>query len=67
MHINLMNPFKESIFIGLNYLTIKLKEQLALETCTLAEDKYSLPVTDLVRFGGEDMITNIEKVIDEWN
>jgi uncharacterized NAD-dependent epimerase/dehydratase family protein len=67
MHIDLMIPFKESSFLGLNYLTVKLHDDLAMETCNSARDRYGLPVTDLIRFGGKEMVETIIKAMDEWS
>ena len=67
MHIDLLNPFKESRFLGMNYLTLKLHDDLAIETCNSAQNRYGIPVTDLIRFGGRDMVENIIKAMDEWS
>ena len=67
IHIDLMRPFKESKFLGMNYLTLKLHDDLAMETCNSAQNRYGIPVTDLIRFGGRDMVEIIVKVMDEWN
>lgn len=66
MHIDLMKPFKSAIFIGMNFLTLKLHDDLAMETCISAQNRYGIPVTDLIRFGGKDLIDNIENTLDEW-
>ncbi|HIC37753.1 MAG TPA: hypothetical protein EYO80_08735 [Candidatus Marinimicrobia bacterium] len=62
-----MKPFKESTFLGMNYLTLKLHDDLAMETCNSARDRYEMPVTDLVRFGGRELINTIENAMDEWS
>ena len=67
IHIDLMKPFKESKFLGMNYLTLKLHDELAMETCNSAQNRYGLPVTDLIRFGGRDLVETIVKVMDEWS
>ena len=67
IHIDLMKPFKESKFLGMNYLTLKLHDDLAMETCNSAQNRYGMPVTDLIRFGGRDMVETIVKVMDEWS
>ena len=66
LHIDLMKPFKKSSFLGFNYLTLNYHDDLAMDTCNSARDRYGMPVTDLVRFGGKDMLETIEKAIDEW-
>jgi hypothetical protein len=40
---------------------------LAMETCNSAQNRYGLPVTDLIRFGGRDLVETIVKVMDEWS
>ena len=50
----------------MNFLTLKLHDDLAMETCNLAQNRYGIPVTDLIRFGGKDLIDNIENTLDEW-
>ena len=66
MHIDLLKPFKPSYFIGMNFLTLKLHDNLALDTCKLAQDKYGMPVTDLIRFNDEELINKIEDSLDQW-
>ena len=67
MYTDLLNPFKESKFLGMNYLTLKLHDNLAMETCNSAQNRYGIPVTDLIRFGGQDMVDAIVKEMDKWN
>ena len=67
IHIDIMKPFKKSTFLGMNYLTLKLHDDLAMETCNSARDLYEMPVTDLVRFGGRELINTIENAMDEWS
>ena len=66
MHMDLLNPFKESRFLGMNFLTLKMDDELAVQTCSTAHEQYNIPVTDLVRFGGEELIDSIETAIDAW-
>ena len=66
MHMDLLNPFKESRFLGMNFLTLKMDDELAVQTCSTAHEQYNIPVTDLVRFGGEELIYSIETAIDAW-
>jgi len=66
-YIDLMKPFKQSKFLGLNFLTLKLQNDIAIETCNAARYRHDLPATDLVRFGGKDMIETILKELNEWN
>jgi len=66
MHMDLLNPFKKSRFLGMNFLTLKMDDELAVQTCSTAHEQYNIPVTDLVRFGGEELIDSIETAIDAW-
>ena len=67
LHIDIIKPFKNSRFLGMNFLTLKLDDNLALETCNSAQCQYEIPVTDLVRFGGKELINVIETAMDSWN
>ena len=67
LHIDIIKPFKQSRFLGINFLTLKLDDNLALETCKSAQDQYEIPVIDLVRFGGTELINVIETAMDSWN
>lgn len=62
LHISLMKNFKKSKFLGINLLTLHLDEKEALKTITDLENKYQLPVTDLVRFGDRSLI---DKIVEE--
>ena len=66
MHMDLLNPFKKSRFLGMNFLTLKMDDELAVQTCSTAHGQYNIPVTDLVRFRGEELIDSIETAIDAW-
>ena len=66
MYIDLLNPFKESRFLGMNFLTLKMDDEIAEKACSTAHEQYNIPVTDLVRFGGEELIDSIETAIDAW-
>ena len=48
--------------MGINLLTLHLDEKEALKTITDLENKYQLPVTDLVRFGDRSLI---DKIVEE--
>jgi uncharacterized NAD-dependent epimerase/dehydratase family protein len=60
LHLSLMKNFKQSQFLGINLLTLKMAEDLALNEIKNLEKKYKLPVTDLVRFGDRELIDRIE-------
>ena len=58
--------FKDTIYLGINYMTLKLDNDLAIKTCKISKDNYGLPVTDLIRFEDKEIIDNIEDAIDQW-
>ena len=60
LHLSLMKNFKQSQFLGINLLTLKMAEDLALNEIKNLEKKHKLPVTDLVRFGDRELIDRIE-------
>ncbi len=66
LHLDLLAPFKESIFLGFNLLTYKLDEKTAFEIIEKFSEIYKLPVTDLIRFGDRELISQIAKAIDIW-
>lgn len=66
LHLNLLSPFKSSIFVGFNLLTYKLDEKSALELLDTFAEQYNLPATDLIRFGNRGLINHLEKVIETW-
>ena len=61
LHLLLMRNFKSSKFLGINLLTLKMPENLAIEKIREIESKYNLPTTDLIRFGDGQLIDAIEK------
>ena len=67
MHIDLLRPFKETKFLGINLLTLKLDDAQAIRTIESYKTEYNLPVTDIVRFNKEEYIDEIEKEINKWN
>jgi len=66
LHINLLKPFKDSSFLGMNFLTLQLEYDLATEYIKNAQDAFNIPVTDLVRFNDQKMIDAIETAMLEW-
>ena len=66
LHLDILKPFKPSIFLGLNLLTLKLESDIALKYIDDAKDDFGLPVTDLVRFDNNEMIQSIETAMQEW-
>jgi len=61
LHLALMKNFKQSQFLGINLLTLKMAEDLALKIIKKINGKHQLPVTDLVRFGDGELIDRIEQ------
>ena len=61
LHLSLMKNFKQSQFLGINLLTLKMAEDLALNEIKNLEKQHKLPVTDLVRFGDRELIDGIEE------
>ena len=60
LHLSLMKHFKSSKFLGINLLTLKMPENLAIEKIEKIEEQYNLPATDLIRFGDGELIDSIE-------
>jgi uncharacterized NAD-dependent epimerase/dehydratase family protein len=61
LHLSLMKNFKQSQFLGINLLTLKMAENLALKEIKNLGKKHKLPATDLVRFGDGKLIDRIEQ------
>jgi len=64
LHIDLMAPFKKTIFLGINLLTYDKNEQEALDQVNYFKTNYNLPTTDLIRFGDRDLIVAIKDAIE---
>ena len=63
LHIDLMRPFKKSLFIGINLLTFEMNESIAKNKINEFESLFKLPTTDLIRFGNSNLIKSIYKLI----
>ena len=63
LHLSLMKHFRPSQFLGINLLTYKMDEELALKEIKKIGAKYQLPTTDLVRFGSDKLIDHIEQEV----
>ena len=63
LHIDLMDPFKRSSFIGMNLLTFEMDKSIAVKTINEFESLYKLPTTDLIRFGNSNLIESIWNLI----
>ncbi len=66
LHLNLLKPFKDSTFVGINLLTLKLDNYEAEEYIKNVNNKFDLPATDVVRFGSKGLISSIETAIQIW-
>ena len=66
LHLNLLKPFKDSTFVGINLLTLKLNRNEAKKYIQNVNDEFDLPTTDVVRFGSKGLIRSIETAIQTW-
>ena len=66
LHLNLLKPFKDSTFVGINLLTLKLNRNEAKKYIQNVNDEFDLPTTDVVRFGSKGLISSIETAIQTW-
>ena len=66
LHLNLLKPFKNSTFVGINLLTFKLTRNEAKKYIKNVNDEFDLPTTDVVRFGPKGLISSIETLIQTW-
>ena len=64
LHIDLMAPFKNTTFLGINLLTYNKNEDEACEQVNYFQTNYDLPTTDLIRFGNRDLIGAIKGAIE---
>ena len=63
LYLDLMRPFKETKYLGVNLLTLKQNKKTSkMIKETLSRD-LNLPVTDIIRWKEEQFIDNIEKTI----
>ena len=63
LHIDLMAPFKSTIFLGINLLTYNENEEEARKQVNYFQTNYDLPTTDLIRFGNRYLIGAIKDAI----
>ena len=66
LHLDLLKPFKDSVFLGMNFLTLKLDEDSALECMSDTQKTFNIPVTDLIRFKDQELVRTIKSEIMEW-
>ena len=67
MHCDLLRPFKNSKFLGVNLLTLKISKFEAINTFKNLKNELKLPVNDLVRFSGSNIIDRICNELEKWN
>ena len=63
LHIDLMKPFRGTLFLGINLITFNFEEDEALKEIKKYKNKYNLPTTDLIRFGDKDLIDAIKNAL----
>mgnify|MGYP006115347175 FL=1 len=61
LHIDLMQNFRESKFLGINLLTVKLSDEDATSEIEKMEKQYEIATSDLIRFGDMNFMDAIEK------
>ena len=66
LYLDLLKPFKDSAFLGMNFLTLKLDEDSALEYMSDTQKAFNIPVTDLIRFKNKELVSTIKNAITEW-
>ena len=66
MYIDLLKPFKESKFLGINLLSFVKNNEKAMYEIKKLENRMKMPVTDLIRFGDRGIIRNIINALSEW-
>ena len=59
LHVDLMRPFKETKYLGMNLLTLKQNEEKAKNIKHTLSKKINLPVTDIIRWKDKEFIDNI--------
>jgi uncharacterized NAD-dependent epimerase/dehydratase family protein len=67
LHLDLMAPFKSSQFVGVNLLTYKYSETEARKLIAEYAAELELPVTDLIRFSGDNLIHHLANLLQQWN
>ena len=67
LHYDLLELFKKSKFLGVNLLTLKISKSEAISTFKKLESELKLPVNDIVRFNGSNIIDKICNELEMWN
>jgi len=63
LHTDLMKPFRETIFLGINLITFNFEEDEAIKQIKKYKKIYNLPTTDLIRFGNRDLMDAIKNAL----
>ncbi len=66
IHLELLKPFKNCSFLGINLLTHRMGDKESKEIINSIFDEFSIPVADLIRFEDNQLVNKIEKAIDTW-
>tara|TARA_B100000242_G_scaffold234039_1_gene173939 strand:+ start:784 stop:1815 length:1032 start_codon:yes stop_codon:yes gene_type:complete len=63
LYLDLMRPFKNSKYLGVNLLTLKQNENISKKEVNSLSKDLGLPVTDIIRWNNAKFIDHIEKSI----
>ena len=63
LHLDLMRPFKNSKFLGVNLITLQLSNNLSKKTIDSLSSNLNLPVTDIIRWRDRKFIDHVENSI----
>ena len=63
LYLDLMRPFKDSKYLGVNLLTLKQSNNMSKKIIDTLSSNLNLPVTDIIRWKDEKFIDHIEKSI----
>jgi len=66
IHLDLLKPFKNCSFLGINLLTYKMTENEAKNIIKSFSKEFNIPSSDLIRFKDSQIINNIEIAMDSW-
>ena len=63
LYLDLMRPFKESKYLGVNLFTLKQSNNMSKKIIDTLSSNLNLPATDIIRWKDEKFIDHIEKSI----
>ena len=63
LYLDLMRPFKDSKYLGVNLLTLKQSNKISKKIIYSLTSNLNIPVTDIIRWKDEKFIDHIEKSI----